>query len=163
MIMRAARFLECCSALDRSSSMFTLPCASVDTCTAAAAAASTPCLLDSCLTGGRSTSFPAQSLAQSNASHTRVEYGSEGRAHQRWLATPEQQSRTPQSRGLPVRPMHMANLCAATRAAAAPWLTVTIFMPAMTADAGLVPCADTGMMHTLRCLSPRDLQGQIGV
>jgi hypothetical protein len=32
------------------------------------------------------------------------------------------------------------------------------FMPAMTADAGLVPWADTGMMHTLRCLSPRALQ-----
>ena len=27
----------------------------------------------------------------------------------------------------------------------------------MTADAGLVPCAETGMMHTLRCSSPRDL------
>ena len=26
--------------------------------------------------------------------------------------------------------------------------TVTIFMPAITADAGLVPCALTGMMHT---------------
>ena len=35
-------------------------------------------------------------------------------------------------------------------------LTLTIFMPAMTADAGLVPCADVGMMHTLRCVSPRD-------
>jgi hypothetical protein len=34
--------------------------------------------------------------------------------------------------------------------------TVTIFMPAMTALAGLVPCADTGMMHTLRWPSPRD-------
>ena len=27
-------------------------------------------------------------------------------------------------------------------------------LPAMMAEAGLVPCADTGMMHTLRCLSP---------
>ena len=35
-------------------------------------------------------------------------------------------------------------------------LTLTIFMPAMTADAGLVPCAEVGMMHTLRCESPRD-------
>ena len=38
-------------------------------------------------------------------------------------------------------------------------LTVTIFMPAITAEAGLVPCADMGMMHTLRWLSLRDLQG----
>jgi len=34
--------------------------------------------------------------------------------------------------------------------------TVTIFMPAITADAGLVPCAESGMMHTLRWWSPRD-------
>jgi hypothetical protein len=34
--------------------------------------------------------------------------------------------------------------------------TVTIFMPAMTALAGLVPCADTGMMQMLRWPSPRD-------
>jgi hypothetical protein len=32
--------------------------------------------------------------------------------------------------------------------------TVTIFMPAITAEAGLVPCALTGMMHTSRCVSP---------
>jgi hypothetical protein len=34
--------------------------------------------------------------------------------------------------------------------------TVTIFMPAITAEAGLVPCAETGMMHTFLCPSPRD-------
>lgn len=33
-------------------------------------------------------------------------------------------------------------------------LTVTIFMPAITAEAGLVPCALTGMMHTSRWPSP---------
>ena len=33
-------------------------------------------------------------------------------------------------------------------------LTTTTFMPHMTADAGLVPCALTGTMHTLRWLSP---------
>jgi hypothetical protein len=34
-------------------------------------------------------------------------------------------------------------------------LTVTIFMPAMTAEAGLVPCADTGMMQMFLWWSPR--------
>jgi hypothetical protein len=32
--------------------------------------------------------------------------------------------------------------------------TVTIFMPAMTAEAGLVPCALTGMMQMSRWASP---------
>mmetsp|Transcript_27393 Transcript_27393/g.68599 ORF Transcript_27393/g.68599 Transcript_27393/m.68599 type:complete len:244 (+) Transcript_27393:1109-1840(+) len=34
--------------------------------------------------------------------------------------------------------------------------TTTIFMLHIAADAGLVPCADTGMMHTSRWWSPRD-------
>lgn len=33
--------------------------------------------------------------------------------------------------------------------------TVTIFIPHMAALAGFVPCAETGMMQTLRCASPR--------
>mmetsp|Transcript_15918 Transcript_15918/g.38751 ORF Transcript_15918/g.38751 Transcript_15918/m.38751 type:complete len:244 (+) Transcript_15918:1125-1856(+) len=39
-----------------------------------------------------------------------------------------------------------------------PWASVpttTIFMEHMAAEAGLVPCADTGMMHTSRWWSPR--------
>mmetsp|Transcript_21516 Transcript_21516/g.66705 ORF Transcript_21516/g.66705 Transcript_21516/m.66705 type:complete len:280 (+) Transcript_21516:1096-1935(+) len=34
--------------------------------------------------------------------------------------------------------------------------TATTDMPDMTALAGLVPCADLGMMHTSRCASPRE-------
>ena len=34
--------------------------------------------------------------------------------------------------------------------------TTTTFMPAICADAGLVPCADAGIRQTLRCASPRD-------
>ena len=34
--------------------------------------------------------------------------------------------------------------------------TTTTFIPAITALAGLVPCADCGIRHTLRCASPRD-------
>ena len=41
-------------------------------------------------------------------------------------------------------------------------LTVTMRMPAITALAGFVPWADRGMMHTLRCLSPRELQQSEG-
>ena len=33
--------------------------------------------------------------------------------------------------------------------------TVTTLIPAMTALAGFVPCADTGMRQTSRCASPR--------
>jgi hypothetical protein len=33
--------------------------------------------------------------------------------------------------------------------------TMTTFMPAMTADAAFVPCADPGMRHTVRWSSPR--------
>jgi hypothetical protein len=33
--------------------------------------------------------------------------------------------------------------------------TTTTRIPAITAEAGLVPCADTGMRHTLRWPSPR--------
>ena len=40
-----------------------------------------------------------------------------------------------------------------------PQPTVTIFMPAMTALAGLVPWADTGMMHTSRWPWPLALWG----
>lgn len=34
--------------------------------------------------------------------------------------------------------------------------TETIFIPHIAALAGLVPCADTGMMHTFLWVSPRD-------
>ena len=34
--------------------------------------------------------------------------------------------------------------------------TETTFIPAMTALAGFVPCADVGIKQTLRCASPRD-------
>jgi hypothetical protein len=34
--------------------------------------------------------------------------------------------------------------------------TATTFMPAMTALAGFVPCAEVGIKQTLRCASPRD-------
>jgi len=34
--------------------------------------------------------------------------------------------------------------------------TTTTFIPAITALAGFVPCADCGMRHTSRCVSPRD-------
>ena len=34
--------------------------------------------------------------------------------------------------------------------------TTTTCMPAICADAGLVPCADAGIRQTLRCASPRD-------
>src|SRR5438034_1311010 len=34
--------------------------------------------------------------------------------------------------------------------------TLTTFMPAMTALAGFVPCAEVGIKQTLRCASPRD-------
>ena len=33
--------------------------------------------------------------------------------------------------------------------------TTTTFMPAICADAGLVPCAEDGIRQTLRCASPR--------
>jgi hypothetical protein len=35
------------------------------------------------------------------------------------------------------------------------FVTTTV-IPAMTALAGLVPCADCGMRQTVRCVSPRD-------
>ena len=34
--------------------------------------------------------------------------------------------------------------------------TTTTFMPAITALAAFVPCADAGIRHTVRCSSPRD-------
>ena len=40
-------------------------------------------------------------------------------------------------------------------AAASSLFTTTTFMPAITALAGLVPCADCGMRQTSRCASPR--------
>ena len=33
-------------------------------------------------------------------------------------------------------------------------LTTTTFMPAITADAALVPCAEEGIRQTVRCSSP---------
>ena len=36
------------------------------------------------------------------------------------------------------------------------FFTTTTFMPAITALAGFVPCADCGIRQTLRFVSPRD-------
>jgi glycine dehydrogenase len=49
-----------------------------------------------------------------------------------------------------------ASRSAMSMSPASVFFTTTTFMPAITALAGFVPCADCGMRHTLRLASPRD-------